>query len=74
MAKRDDNAVIVFLCIVIGILFVLFAFLLLRLMTVDKALVHNKRESDKAALVLRDERERFEQLLKAVKLTEKDKE
>lgn len=70
MAKPDNNAVIFLLSIVIGILFVLIAFFLLRLMTLDAALRHNKRESDKAALVLRDEREKMEKLLKVLK--EKD--
>lgn len=67
MAKHEDNAVIVLLCVVIGILFVLVAFFLLRLMTVDAQLVRNKREVDKAVVLLREERER----LKAVQRTEK---
>lgn len=70
MAKHDNNAVIFLLCIVIGILFVMMAFFLLRMMTVDAALRHNKREVDKAIVLLREEREK----LKAVQNTEKGKE
>lgn len=70
MAKHEDNAVIFLLCVVIFIGFVLMAFLLLRLMTVDAALRHNKREVDKAVVLLREEREK----LKAVQSTEKGKE
>lgn len=71
MAKHADNAVIALLIFVILILFVLFGYVLLRLMTVDKQLQHSQRENNKAALVLRDEREKFEKLLKAVRPTEK---
>ena len=59
MAKHEDNAVIFLLCVVIFIGFVLMAFMLLRLLTVDAALRHNKREVDKAIVLLREEREKF---------------
>ena len=59
MAKRDDNAVIALLCVVIGILFVVLVFVLIRLMTVDASLRQNKREVDKAIILLREEREKF---------------
>ena len=71
MAKHEDNAVIALLIFVILILFVVLGYVLLRLMTVDKQLEHNQRESNKSALVLREEREKLERLLKTVKLTEK---
>lgn len=70
MAKHDNNAIVFLLCIVIGILFVVLCFVLLRLMTVDSQLVRNKREVDKAIVLLREEREKF----KAVQSTEKGKE
>jgi hypothetical protein len=70
MAKHDDNAVIFMLCVVIFVGIVLTAFLLLRLLTVDAALRHNKREVDKAIVLLREEREK----LKAVRTTEKGNE
>lgn len=59
MAKHEDNAVIALLVTVILILFVVMAFFLLRLMTVDAQLVHNKREVDRAIVLLREEREKF---------------
>lgn len=74
MAKHDNNAIIFLLCLVIGILFVLMFFFLLRMTTLDASLVRNKREAEKAALVLRDEREKLEKLLKSVKPTEKGEE
>lgn len=61
MAKHEDNAIIVFLCIVIGILFVALFFLLLRFMTLDSQLLRNKREVDKAIVLLREEREKFKE-------------
>lgn len=61
MAKHEDNAIIFLLCIVIGILFVVLCFVLLRLMTVDSQLLHNKREVDKAIVLLREEREKFKE-------------
>jgi hypothetical protein len=59
MAKHENNAVIVLLSVLFLILFVVMAFFLLRLMTVDAALRHNKREVDKAIILLREEREKF---------------
>jgi hypothetical protein len=56
--------------VVIFVGIVLTAFLLLRLLTVDAALRHNKREVDKAIVLLREEREK----LKAVRITEKGNE
>jgi hypothetical protein len=51
------------LCVIVGILFVVLCFLLLRLMTVDSQLVRNKREVDKAIVLLREEREKFKKEL-----------
>jgi hypothetical protein len=59
MAKHEDNAIVFMLCVIVGILFVVLCFLLLRLMTVDSQLVRNKREVDKAIVLLREEREKF---------------
>ena len=70
MAKHEDNAIIYLLCVFIGILLILFFFVLLRMTTLDSQLLRNKREVDKAIVLLREEREKF----KAVKLTEKGKE
>jgi hypothetical protein len=51
------------LCVIVGILFVVLCFLLLRLMTVDSQLVRNKGEVDKAIVLLREEREKFKKEL-----------
>jgi hypothetical protein len=67
MAKHEDNAIILLLCIVIGILLVLLFFALLRMQTLDSNLVRNNREVNKAIVLLREEREK----LKAVRTTEK---
>lgn len=50
---------IALLIFTVMILFVVLAFFLLRLMTVDAALRHNKREVDKAIILLREEREKM---------------
>lgn len=73
MAKHENNAVIALLIFTVLILTVILAYFLLRLMTVDKQLERNQRESAKAALVLRDEREKLEKLLKALSKTEDEK-
>jgi len=57
MAKHEDNAIVFLLCLLVGILLVVLVFVLLRLMTVDASLRHNKREVDKAIILLRDARE-----------------
>ena len=59
MAKHEDNAVVFLLCLLVGILLVVLVFVLLRLMTVDASLRHNKREVDKAIILLRDAREKL---------------
>jgi hypothetical protein len=51
----------VFLCIVVCILSVVLFFLLLRFMTLDSQLLRNKREVDKAIVLLREEREKFKE-------------
>lgn len=73
MAKHENNAVIALLIFTVLILTVILAYFLLRLMTVDKQLERNQRESAKTALVLRDEREKLEKLLKALSKTEDEK-
>jgi hypothetical protein len=66
MAKHEDNAVIFLLCIVIGIVFVAMVFLLMQLMTVDARLRQNKREVDKAIIMLREERQKFKEAKKGL--------
>ena len=59
MAKHEDNAIIFLLCIVVGICMVVMFFLLLQLMTVDKQLIHHKREVERVIVMLREEREKL---------------
>ena len=61
MAKHDNNAIIFLLCIVIGILFVLMFYFLLRMTQLDKSLQHDRREVNKAIVLLREEREKFKE-------------
>lgn len=70
MAKHDNNAVIVFLGVVVGILLIVIAFFLLRLLTVDKQLRHTQREVEKAVVMLRDEREKFRNEVKKERMNE----
>jgi uncharacterized membrane-anchored protein YhcB (DUF1043 family) len=64
MAKHEDNAVIALLIFVILILFVIFGYLLLRLMTVDAALYHQQREMNKAVILLNETRQKLKAELK----------
>ncbi len=74
MAKHLDNAVVYLLCVVIGILGVLLFFLVLKFYKQEGDFKHTRRETEKDALVLRDEREKLERLLRTVKTTEKGEE
>jgi predicted PurR-regulated permease PerM len=74
MGKRESNAIIFLLCLMVGILFVLLFFFLLEGKKMKGQLNHNTRENEKAALALRDSREKLERLLKSVKPTEKGEE
>lgn len=61
MAKHDNNAIIFLLCLVIGILFVLMFYFLLRMTQLDKSLEHSRREVNKAIVLLREEREKHKE-------------
>lgn len=74
MDKRESNAIIFLLCIVIGILFVVLFFALLEGGKLKGQLNNSRRENDKAALALRDSREKMEKLLKAMHRIEKGEE
>lgn len=63
MAKHEDNAIVFMLCLVVGVLMVLLFFVLLRMETLNSQLVRNKREVDKAVVLLREEREKFKKEL-----------
>lgn len=71
MGKRESNALIFLLCLIIGILFALLFLALLEAGKYKGKLDHSTRENDRAAIALRESREKLERLLKAVKATEK---
>jgi uncharacterized membrane protein (DUF106 family) len=67
MDKRESNAIIFMLCLIVGILFVLLFFFLLEDRKMKSQLQHNTHENQKAALALRESREKLEKLLKTLK-------
>ena len=71
MAKPENLGVIVFLGVLVFCLCTLVFWMLLKFYSQDGEFRHHRRESEKAALVLREEREKLEKLLKTVKPTEK---
>lgn len=74
MVKHLNNAVIFMLCLVIGILCLVVFVMVLKFATQEGERKRDRRENEKAALVLREEREKLEKLLKTVKPTEKGEE
>lgn len=74
MGKRESNALIFLLCLIVGVLFALLFLGLLEAGKYKGKLDHSTRENDRAALVLREERKKLERLLKTVNDTEKGKE
>ena len=67
MGKSESNAMIIFHGIVLGILLVVIAFFLFKLMVVNKKLDLSTEANHKAVILLRDEREKTEKLLKQLK-------
>lgn len=74
MSKPENLGVIVFLGVLILCLCTFTFWLALKLWEKDGQFKQQQREAHKAALVLREEREKLERLLKAVETTEKGKE
>lgn len=74
MSKPENLGVIVFLGVLVGCLCTVVFWMLLKFNVQDGEFKRQQRESAKAALVLREEREKLERLLKAVENTEKGKE
>lgn len=72
--KWEKLWVIVFLGFLVMCLCTIIFLLLFKFAQQEGERKRDRRENEKAALVLREQREKFEQLLKAVKSTEKDKE
>lgn len=67
MGKHENNAIIYLLCVLVGIGLVLMFFFLLEWKRMNKELQHHSREADKSALVMREQREKLEKLLKTLK-------
>ncbi len=74
MDKREFNAITFLLCLLFGILLVLMFLFLLEGRKMKGELKNSTRENQKAALVLREEREKLERLLKLVDNTKKGEE
>lgn len=74
MDKRESNALIFLLCLIVGILFALLFLALLEAGKFKGKLDSSTHENQRAALALRESREKLERLLKAVEKTEKGKE
>jgi hypothetical protein len=74
MSKPENLGVIVFLGVLVGCLCTVVFWMLLKFNVQDGEFKRQQRESSKAALVLREEREKLERLLKTVENTEKGKE
>jgi uncharacterized membrane protein len=66
MDKREANAIIYMLSLIIGILLILIFLFLLEWKKLDGRIKHSTREHDKAALVLREQREKMQKLLKTL--------
>lgn len=73
MDKREFNAITFLLCLMFGILLVLMFLFLLEGKKIRGELKHSTRENQKTLLVLREEREKFERVLKQLKETEDDR-
>ena len=74
MLKPQNLGVIVFLGVLVGMLCTLVFWMVLKFYKQEGEFKHNRQEAQKAALVLREEREKLERLLKAVEKTEKGNE
>jgi predicted Holliday junction resolvase-like endonuclease len=74
MSKPENFGVIVFLGLLVMCLCTLLFWMLLKFAVQEGQVEKNRRELNKAALVLREEREKLERLLKTVENTEKGKE
>ena len=71
MDKPQNFGVIVFLGLLVMCLCTLVFWMLLKFSVQDGEFKRQQRESQKAAMLLREEREKLERLLKAVEKTEK---
>jgi len=74
MSKPDNLGIIVFLGVLVMCLCTVVFILVLDNYKKDGQFKHQQRESERAALALRESREKLERLLKAVQDTEKGRE
>lgn len=74
MSKPENFGVIVFLGFLVMCFCTLTFWLVLQLWIKDGQFKRQEREANKAVLLLREERKKFEELLKTVKTTEKGEE
>lgn len=71
MSKPENFGVIVFLGFLVMCLCTLVFWMMLKFAVQDGERTRDRRENQKAAMLLREEREKFEKLLKTVQRTEK---
>lgn len=71
MSKPENLGIIVFLGLLVGCLCTVVFVMLFKFAKQEGESKHQRRENEKAALVLREEREKLEKLLKTVRPTEK---
>lgn len=74
MSKPENFGVIVFLGFLVMCLCTLVFWMLLKFAVQEGERKHERSENQKAALLLREEREKLEKLLKTVRPTEKGEE
>lgn len=74
MSKPENFGVIVFLGFLVMCLCTLVFWMMLKFAVQDGERTRDRRENQKAALLLREEREKLEKLLKTVRPTEKGEE
>jgi uncharacterized protein YlxW (UPF0749 family) len=74
MSKPEGFGIIVFLGLLVMCLCTVIFWMLLKFAKQEGQVEHNRREANRAAVVLREEREKLERLLKTVENTEKGKE
>lgn len=74
MSKPENLGVIVFLGLLVGCLCTFTFWLALKLWQKDGEFKRQEREANKAALVLREEREKMQKLLEALHRSEKGNE
>ena len=70
MSKPENLGLIVFLSVLVMCLCTLLFWMLLKFAIQDGERTHDRRQNQKATALLREEREKFEKVLKAIPPTE----